>query len=286
MYQSKGLAEIVRNPSEITRKYLDIWFTGIGSFGKALEMLDWPIAKDSSPLLVWSEKNGLQVDLKVEEKIMYSKTVLHYVDVNGEYKLSTDISKVFSPKCLWGTIQATLSQSKLLTNYQNTFNKARNYVISIPSEVPKEKKEIEAQILEIVWPNLIAVDYIGEFVFSVLTSKLNNSQKIELINKLHSRISPKDWYTKSILAWNKLQEKEIQLDTFLEEFGFASKNDYELTEPRYYEILKKPKPSIKDIEIERMTVKSVEDLYVGMQYLRSEAKRKSLVWISALRDSL
>ena len=124
----------------------------------------------------------------------------------------------------------------------------------------------------------------GEFIYSVLVNKLDSNQKIELVNRLHPKISSRDWYTKAILAWNTLQDGKISEDVFLKEYGFAAGEDYELTRPRYYEVLKKPKPIIKKIEVENIKIKTLEYLYVGMQYLRSEAKRKSLVWISALRD--
>jgi len=70
----------------------------------------------------------------------------------------------------------------------------------------------------------------------------------------------------------------------LPSYGFASGDDYELTKPRFYEILKLTKPEIKSVEVENMVINSLEDLYVGSQYLRSIAKLKSLIWISALRD--
>ena len=286
MYQSSGLAEIVRNPSIVTRKYLNIWFTGKRSFGMALKMLGWPITEDESALLVWSKQNGLQLDLKVEEKVMYSKTLLHYVKEKNGYALKINPKKLFSPKHIWYTLLAIWSQSKLLINPQKTYDLAKSFVEKIPLDIPKDKSKIEEDIKLIVWPNLIAVDYMGEFVYSALVNKLNEKEKTDLINELHKKISPRDWYTQAILAWSNLAEKKITKTDFIDKYGFAAGNDYELTSPRYYEVLHAPKPKIKDIILEEMKITNLSDLYVGTQYLRSEAKHKSIIWISALRDEI
>lgn len=286
MYQTRGLAEIVRNPSDITIYYLDRWFTGASSFGKALTMLGWPITQDEMPLLVWNKKDGLRLDLKREEKVMYSKTVLHYVKVNNDYIIKIDPSKLISPKHIWYTTKAVWSQSKLLLNPQGTYDLAKKYVDTISLEIPKGKEAIELNIQNNVWPYVIAVDYIGEFVYSTLVNKLNENQKGIIISKLHKRIRSKDWYTQAILAWSNLQENHVPHDEFIKKYGFAANNEYELTCPRYYELLNAKKPQIKPIRLESIKVMNLEDLYVGTQYLRSQAKHKSLIWISALRDSL
>jgi len=285
MYQTGGLAEIVRNPSKITKSYLDIWFTGNSSLGKALELLKWPITKDDAPLLV--VHNGfLHVDLSALEKVMYSKTALHYVKEKNEYVLKVDPVKLLSPRHLLGTARAIWSQSKLLINYQRTYDDARNYIESIPLAIPPDKNEIENNLKENVWPYLIAVDYMGEFVYSALVDKLSEERKSELLMKLHKKISPDDWYTQAILAWSDLEEKQILMKEFKPIYGFAAGDDYELKRPRYYELLRIPKPQITRVEIEDRKITSLADLYVGLQYLRSIGKLKSLIWISALRDVL
>lgn len=284
MYKSSGLAEIVKDPSPITLEYLNEWFSGSGAFGKALSILGWPISSDNSPLLVWNIKDGLRMDLDVEEKVMYSKTIFHYVKKNDDYVLSVDFKKIFLPNKILGTLRAIWSQSKLLISHQRTYDLAKSYVELIPLDIPETKDEIEKIISEKMWPMIIAVDYMGEFVYSALTNNLSSIQKSELIQKLHARTSPNDWYTKSMLAWSQLHDKEMSEKEFLLNYGYASGNDYELTQPRYYELLKQPKPAVGEIKIENMKVDNLEDLYVGLQYLRSEAKRRSLVWIAALRE--
>lgn len=280
MDKSSGLAEIVKDPSPITIKYLNTWFTGSGAFGKALSLLDWPVTTDNSPLLIWDKMHGLRVDLKVEEIVMYSRTILRYYKVDDDYQLQIDYNKLLSLINIVGTIKAIWSQSKLLIDYQKTYDLAKSWVESIPTA----SNNIELDLENEVWPKVIAVDYVGEFVYSALTNKLNIETKAKLINKLHSRISPIDWYTKAILSWAKVNEGEMRKDNFVREYGFCAGDDYELTKPRYYEILKMPKPTIEIIKLESMKIMNLEDLYVGVQYLRSQAKRKSLVWISALRD--
>ncbi len=285
MYQSGGLAEIVRNPSKITKAYLDSWFTGNSSLGKALELLKWPVTKDTAALLA-IYKGFLHVDLSVEEKVLYSKTTLHYVKDESTYILKVNPVKLLSPRHLLGTARAIWSQTRLLVNFQNTYNTANRYVESIPLTIPQNKNEIEEILKENVWPYLIAVDYIGEFVYSALVDKLSEEQKSELLMRLHKKISPDDWFTKAILAWNDLQEKQISKEEFKPIYGFAAADEYELTNPRYYELLKIPKPHITKVEIEDRKITTLPDLYIGMQYLRSQGKLKSLIWISALRDAL
>ncbi len=277
---------MVSNPTSITKKYLDIWFNGKSSFGKGFKLLGWPVNEDTSPLLVLAKDGTLQVDLKVEEQILYSKTVLHYVQDPNGYTLKPELKKFFSLRCILGTLQSVWSQSKLLINYQNTYNRAKKYIDSIPMEIPDNKEKIEKNIQEEALPYLIAVDYMGEFIFSALTNKLDNPQKMDILSRLQKRIIKKDWYTQAILSWAKLQDKEISANEFIPVYGFAAGNDYELTRPRYYEILKRQKPNVVLEKVDDIKISSLEDLYVGLQYLRSEGKLRSLIWISALRDVL
>mgnify|MGYP001385440134 CR=1 FL=1 len=284
MYKCSGLAEIVRDPSPTTMKYLRLWFRGDGAFGNALAMLDWPVVKDESSLLVWSKKDGLRVDLQIEERVMYSNTLLRYLKKDNEYQLTVDYKKLLSLRNILGTVQAIWSQSKLLVNYQKSYDLAKNYVESIPIEIASDLKDVEKMLEDKVWPKVIAVDYMGEFVYSAMTHNLNAKEKSKLIQKLHNRIGPEDWYTKAILAWSKVQDGKVQVEEFVDQYGFAAGDDYELTKPRFYELLNHPKPKLKKIDIEEMKVLTLEDLYVGLQCLRSQAKRRSLIWISALRD--
>lgn len=286
MYKNSGLAEIVRNPSQTTVQYLNLWFKGSGAYGKAMTLLGWPVHKSDQPLFAWNKDDGLRVDLREEEKVLYSNTLLHYVKNQDDYQLAIDFKRIFSLKKIVGTIRVIWSQSKLLVNYQNTYDLGKSYVESIPLTTPENRKLLEDQLSDRVWPMVIATDYMSEFIYSALTNNLSKEQKSKLIAKLHEKTRLRDWYTKSILAWSEINEKNISEKEFLLNYGYASGDGYELTTPRYYELLKKPKPEIRDIEIEHMEVKSLEDLYVGLQYLRSEAKRRSLVWIASLREMI
>lgn len=285
MYQKSGLAEIVTQPSEITFKYLKIWFRSNGSFGKGLDLLKVPYKKNDSSLLKIVD-GELVTDLDIEEEVLYSNTILGYKKDNGQYVLQIDKGKLISPLKIFGTLKFVWSQSKFLFNYQNTYDLARKIVDEIPLKIPKDKVAIEENLSDQVWPRIIAVDFLGEFVFHSLFDNKKEEEKAKLLSALHKKISPDDWYTKAILAWEDYKDKKMDKKVFIEKYSIAAGNDYELNRPRFFEIAKAKKPSAPDIKLKEMKIKSLEELYVGLQYLRSESKHKSLFWISALRDKL
>lgn len=284
MYRNDGLAEIVRDPSPKTLKYLTQWFTGEGAFGKGLSLLGWPVVKDNRPLLVWDKENGLRMDLAVEEKVMYSKTVFHYVKKDDDYVLAINLKSLLFPKKNLGTFKALWSQSKLLINYQKTYDNTKRLVEEIPITTPKDKEDLETTLASIVWPRVVAVDYTGEFLFSALSSNYAKDKKLELLNIIQDRNRDRDWYTQSVLAWSKYTEGKMSKEELAKDYGFAAGDEYEITQPRYYEIVKQPKPVVSELKIEEIQIKNLLDLVTGVQYLRSEAKRRSLIWIAALRE--
>lgn len=285
MYRSSDLAEIVTNPSPVTRKYLDMWFNGSGAYGIALTMLDWPIHKSNKPLLVWDKEHGLRVNVTAEEEIMYSRTLFHYVNNNGTNEVKVDLKKFSFPNLI-NTMRIVWSQSKLLTNYQRTYNLAKSYVENIPPNPPNSLHEIENGLQHIVWPRVIAVDYIGEYIIATMTHNLSPEKTLDILTTIHTKVRDMDWYTKAMLAWSDYKEGKLSEQDLLTLYGYAAGDDYELTRPRYYELLKKPKPEIGSLDIKQMKINNIEDLAVGMHYLRSEAKRRSLIWIAALREHL
>ncbi len=286
MYRNDGLAEIVRDPSPKTLGYLSQWFTGEGAFGKGLSLLGWPVVKDDRPLLVWDKENGLRIDLLVEEKVMYSKTVFHYVKKDDGFVLAVNLKSLLSPKKILGTFKALWSQSRLLTNYQKTYDETKRLVEEIPTTTPKDKADIENILASIVWPRVVAVDYTGEFLFSALSSNYSKYKKLEILNIIQDRNRERDWYTQSVLAWSKYKEGKLSKEALAKDYGYAAGDEYEITQPRYYEIVKQPKPVVGELKIEEIQIKNLLDLVAGVQYLRSEAKRRSLIWIAALRESI
>ncbi len=286
MYRNDGLAEIVRDPSPKTLGYLSQWFTGEGAFGKGLSLLGWPVVKDDRPLLVWDKENGLRIDLLVEEKVMYSKTVFHYVKKDDGFVLAVNLKSLLSPKKILGTFKALWSQSRLLTNYQKTYDETKRLVEEIPTTTPKDKADIENILASIVWPRVVAVDYTGEFLFSALSSNYSKYKKLEILNIIQDRNRDRDWYTQSVLAWSKYKEGKLSKEALAKDYGYAAGDEYEITQPRYYEIVKQPKPVVGELKIEEIQIKNLLDLVAGVQYLRSEAKRRSLIWIAALRESI
>lgn len=285
MYRQTDLAEIVSNPSPITLKYLDIWFSGSRSFGAALTKLGWPITLNNEPLLVWSREHGLRVDVAVEEKIMYARTIFHYITKNNGHILTIDLKKLSLINIL-NTMRAIWSQSRLLVNYQRTYNQAKSYVEQIPIEPPQDLQDVENGLKNLIWPNIIAVDYIGEYILSILTNNLSPKKKLEKLNNIQAKTRPIDWYTQAMLSWSDYKNGKLSEQDLLSLYGYVAGDDYELTRPRYYEFLKKPKPQNQNLDIKNMNIKSLEDLAMGMHYLRSEVKRRSLIWIAALRECL
>lgn len=285
MYRTTDLAEIVSNPSAITRKYLNIWINGNGSYGKALSLLGWPVNAVNKPLLVWDEKNGLRVDIKAEEEVMYRKTMFRYKKGDDGYSLGMDI-KALSPFSLFFTIQSIWSQSKLLVSPQNTYHRARSFVEDIPLHPPDDLSKIETQLKDLVWPRIIAVDYIGEYIISIITNSLSPQKKLEVLQTIQTKARKLDWYTQAMLAWSNYQDGKLSQQELLQIYGYAAGDDYELTRPRNYERLKKSMPEVGTLDVENMHIKTQENLAVGMHYLRSEVKRRSLIWIAYLRENL
>jgi len=285
MYRRTDLAEIVSDPSPITQKYLAIWFCGSGSFGNAMTMLGWPVIQNDKPLLVWDQKNGLRVDMTVEEKILYARTIFHYVYKNNGYIMQIDPKKL-SFSNISNTVKAVWSQSKLLVNYQHTYDLAKSYVEKIPLHPINKLQGIEDKLKDEVWPNVIAVDYIGEYILSILTNNLSPEKKLNILATIQTKARAMDWYTQAILSWSNYKEGKLSEHDLLNMYGYVAGDDYELTRPRYYEVLKKPKPAIVDSDIKNIKITNLENLAVGMHYLRSEVKRRSLIWIAALRENL
>lgn len=285
MYRSTDLAEIVTNPSPITRKYLATWFTGNGSFGIALASLGWPVAKTEEPLLVWDKENGLRVDVRVEEKIMYGRTIFHYVQKNNNYSLQIHLKKL-SVSAIVNTLRTVWAQSKLLANPQHTYELAKSYVEDIPLQVPEDLPAIEKNLKAVVWANVIVVDYIGEYILSILTNKLSPEQKLLTLSSIQKKARPLDWYTHAMLSWSEYKEGKLSEIDLVNMYGYIAGDDYEITKPRYYELLHQPKPRIENYDVKKMKVTNLKELAVGMHYLRSEVKRRSLIWIAALRESL
>jgi hypothetical protein len=286
MYRSSGLSEIVRDPSKITRHYLDVWFTAQGAFGKGLTLLGWPVSSHSSPLLVWDAEHGLRTDLKAEKIAMYSRTVLHYKKKNNEYVLGVDPQKVFFPRNIYGSLQALWSQSRWLIDYQRTYDQAKTWVEAMPLQPPNNQTVVEEKLAELVWPSVIAVDAMGEFLFTALTQNMTPEQKSLLLQNILQRNRQRDWSTQASLSWSNYQEGKLSSADMLKNYGLAAGDEYELTSPRYYELLQASMPVISELPIKAMKVQNLEDLVVGVQYLRSEAKHRNLIWIAALRESL
>lgn len=285
MYRTTDLAEIVNNPSPVTRRYLDAWFTGSGSYGRALTMLGWPVTAADEPLLVWDEKHGLRVDTGVEERIMYGATIFSYTRSGKTHNVRVDLRKL-SPSRLFNTMKVVLSHSALLTNHQHTYDRAKRFVEDMSIHPPDKRSEIETVLADVVWPRVIAVDYIGEYILSILLHGKSDEECITMLTSIQTKARDMDWYTRAMLAWSEYQEGRLSERTLLSEYGYAAGDDYELTKPRYYERLHKPKPTIDALPVKHMQIKTLEDLAVGMHYLRSEVKRRSLVWIAALREAL
>lgn len=286
MYSQTGLAEIVRDPSPITLHYFNRWFSGAGSYGMAFERLGWPVNKVDIPLLTWSQEKGLLFDLQAEETVLYQKTILGYSKNGQEHSLTVDWRKVLSLSRWLGTLRSLWSQTTLLVNCQHTYDWTRHIVASMPINPSSDLPAIESTLLTKVWPSVIMVDYIGEFVFATLTHTLSQQEKLSLLGRVRIRTRTIDWYTQSMLAWSDYQDNNISKTKLLREYGYCAADPYELTSPRYYELLESKKPRLNIPALSTMKVNALEDLYVGLQYLRSEAKRRSLIWVDALRGQV
>lgn len=293
-YSSLGLAEIVSSPTILTYSFLEHYFSGKNSLGRAMQLVGIPFRKIEQSVLTRTDDN-LLVDLCIEEETLYRDTLFTYKKLHGLQevpKLVVERKKLLSPRCVKNTVKLLFTQSRWIANPQKVIDKARNFVTAIPSEVETTFEAIDKTLALSVWPYTLAIGVFSEFFNQLVEQEKDAS----LQSYISSEITQKDWFFHSIKDQEKVKRKEMSFPDYIKQYGLRADKDYELTSPRWHEIpddIKKRIADTTDVKTSSQSplkmankLKSIIDTAITLQLLRSEAKRKTLLHIDALRKTI
>ncbi len=294
-YFSGGLAELLVQPTPLTFSFLKEWFTGAGSVGRAMEALGMPYEKVSEPFLELVA-GELLVNLAVEEKTLYANTVFTYkkqTDTHELPNLSVSLGKIINPICLVNSLKILLVQSHWIAKPDASVVSAKKLVDTIPNSISDTSMQAVEDVLQKqVWPNVIAVGFLSEFYHHLVVREAKDGAS-QITLYMSNHIAEKDWFFQSIADQAKVKSGELAFSDFIKSYGLRADKDYELTSPRWYEIpdilseriknfTEMKKISNDQITINKKLLPLVQSA-IELQILRSEAKRKALVYIDALR---
>ncbi len=288
-YYSGGLAEFVTEPTILTYSFFSNWFTGNKSLGMAMKLLDLPFNETQTAILEMMDKDCF-VNLKEEESTLYQNTVFRFAPQDNPHtqpRLELSLSKAVIPNNIFNTLRILLAQSAWIGFQDNTLKKAQNFVDEIPAiRNDMSLPQIDKMIAENVFPNVLAVGMLAEFY--ALT--LNNSKSH---TKINSYIRDKDWFYKSIFDQTLVRSGKMNFEDFIRKYGTRADKDYELSAPRWHETPSHLKANIAKlnnfsipVSDEEFKLNKMEMGVASLQILRSESKRKALVWVDVLRKEL
>jgi len=298
-YYSGGLAELVPHPTSSTFSFLEKWFTGRGSIGRAMRILHLPSRRTGE--CIFDLKDGeLYVNLKNEENTLYKWTIFKYKDqisIHSVPRLTVSIWKILNPLCVYNTIRMIIVQSVWIAYPNKTLERMEKLVSKIPPVAPGADLDMTDKILrKKVWPTVIAVGMVSEF-FSQYLEKESKELFTKINHFVSQEVSCDDWFFASIRDQEKVKKKEMTFDDYILKYGIRSDQDYELTSPRWHEIPEKIKERIQKaapfpqkneelgIEVSHK-IDALIHISIRLQILRSEAKRKTLIHIDHLRQEM
>jgi phosphohistidine swiveling domain-containing protein len=304
---SGSLAEFVSNPSDLTFNYFQNWFTGQKSVGLAMKLVGLPFKPSKISLLQLHDREVL-MDLKAEELTLYKNTVFQYrmpENVNEVPQLELRWQKCLNPANWPATFRIIWAQGKWIGQPDSTVTFAKTLVDEIPSKkailtekTQQNRRQIIEETLETqVVPVVLAIGLLAEFYQQLL---VRSSQAAEIQKYCDNKISKNDWFFKSISEQYLVKSGALQLSDFIKLYGLRADTDYELTCPRWYEIpdviqqriaQSQPLASAAESLAEKSDklptdLQKSADTFCELQLLRSEAKRKMLVWMDVLRTEL
>jgi phosphohistidine swiveling domain-containing protein len=298
-YYSGGLAEIVSNPTLLTYSFFKDWFTGEKSIGKAMQLLNIPYEKITLPILELVDKE-LLINLTNEEETLYKHTIFTYrtnTDMNAKPKLVVAIKKIFNPRCIKQTLGLLMKQSQWIAQPEAVVKTAQKLLKTIPT-APTDIKihSLDEIIGKQVFPQVIAIGLLTEF-YNQLIEKESKENIADINHHISTELVHTDWFFTAFSDQELVKDKTLSFDEYLKKYGIRADNDYELTEPRWYEIPEeikkrineyspKKKSAIKQKDDIPTRLKKVAGTAMQLQLLRSEAKRKALVFINLLRKEL
>ncbi len=298
-YYSGGLAELVSHPTPSTFLFLEKWFSGKGSIGRAMRILRLPSRRTSE--CIFDLKDGeLYVNLKNEENTLYKWTIFTYQDqasIHSTPRLTINFWKLLNPLCLYNTVRIIITQSIWIAYPQKTLEHMEKLVFKIPPVTPGADLDMTDKILrKKVWPSVIAVGMVSEF-FSQYLEKESKGLFTKINHFISQEVSRDDWFFSSLRDQEKVKKNEMTFDEYIEKYGIRSDQDYELTSPRWHEVPEIIKERIQKsnpfpqkneelgIEVSHK-IDALIHISIRLQILRSEAKRKTLIHIDRLRSEM
>ncbi len=296
-YYSGGLAELVSSPSNLTYSFFRDWFTGKQSIGKAMKLLHMPCESSDIPLLEVINQQ-LFVNLHNEEKTLYQKTIFHYkkqLNENDTPHLTIAYKKLINPLCLLGTLEILLTQSRWIANPKDVILSVKKSIDDIAeNNYELDINQLDTFLGNTIWPAVIAVGLLAEFFNQFLTKEAK-----EEIYRIHTYISiiiaKDDWFFRSLSDQEDVRTGKITYTKYLQLYGIRADKDYELAAPRWHEIreiikkrIEKDKTSVhvtkEETPVKDKKLMQLIHTNIEIQLLRSEAKRKALIYINQLRQ--
>lgn len=291
-----GLAEVVTNPSRITFSFLTHWFSGTGSLGMAWNLLHVP--HESLPISVLVKKGKeLYVDLCTEETLLYSKTIFSYKPVEPHSMipvLTVSPKKLFHPISLLQTTKLVWQQAQWISHQQDMIVTAKKFLDTIPiiSTEKLSRESIDETITQRVLPYSLAIDYLYQFFHALLLNK--TTKKEYMTAYIDQEAKESDWIFTSIRDQYKVKNGLLSFEEYMTEYGMRADEDYELTSPRWHEIQPElqrrmnealPPPYREKILMPGNDL-ALTNHVIQLSKFRSDARKKILPWINALRYAL
>lgn len=291
-YYAGGLGLIATNPSELTQKYLREWFDG-ETLASAATLLGLPNSLNDSDLLVFNENQGF-LNLTTEEKVLYKNTIFSY---KGQKDFLQTPELIINPWKLlnitnWlNTFKIIYTQSKWISNPGSVVKLVKEIIDDIPEFDNSDTENISYKLKTQVWNKVIAVGIVNEFMNQLIRRSFKN-RFLEAQAYINFKAANKDWLSRSINDQYKVRERRMGFSEYIDLYGKRADMDYELTCPRWVEIQDELKNRIsslasnplKDVESSSFTMDNkLINASVQLQILRSEARRKTLSGIYALR---
>jgi phosphohistidine swiveling domain-containing protein len=288
-YYHGGLAETVSQPSSLTLSFLNHWFCGARSLGKAMKTLGLPYEPIEEGVVDVVDKE-LLMHLEVEEKTLYAKTVFSYRLPLPKYnhpQLKVNWWKCIYPKNIANTLKILSIQAKWMATPSKTIELAEKLCKAIPPvDTHADLERLDEVITKEVWPSVIAIGFLSEFYYQVMVHDYPEDIPL-ILNYVSRQISDDDWFFKSLSEQQRVKNKQLSFVRFIKEYGVRADQDYELSCPRWQEIpdtLKKRIAKLPDEKQEtrepklspKLTKHKLVKAYQELQVLRSESKRRAL----------